>query len=68
MNRDNWDGKGIEDLLIVGDIVHAASGRESFEVVKVSRHSAVLRSVKFGNQVAVPRHQFVEGNFLIRRV
>lgn len=62
---NDWSGKGVDDVLSVGDILRSARSGETFEVTKISRHSAVARSVQWGNQVVIPRHQFIEGDFVV---
>jgi hypothetical protein len=59
-----WTGKGVDDVISADDILRNAHTGETFRVVRVNRHDAVAISNQYGNQVAIPRHQFVEGDFL----
>lgn len=59
-----WAGKGVDEVINVGDALHNPHSGETFRVVKVGRHDAVAHSDQYGNQVAIPRHQFVEGDFV----
>lgn len=59
-----WAGKGVDDIINEGDALRNTHSGETFRVVKVGRHDADAHSDQYGNQVAIPRHQFVEGHFV----
>lgn len=59
-----WAGKGVDQVVNIGDTLQNTHSGETFRVLKVGRHDAVVRSDQHGNQAAIPRHQFVEGDFV----
>ncbi|WP_100514241.1 hypothetical protein [Mycobacteroides abscessus] len=61
--REYWAGKGVDQVVAGGDTVRNTHSGETFRVLQVSRHDAVAISNQYGNQVVIPRHQFVEGDF-----
>lgn len=58
-----WSGKGVDDVISADDTLCNVHSGETFRVVRVGRHDAVAISTQNGNQIAIPRHQFVEGDF-----
>ncbi|QSM87530.1 hypothetical protein I3U44_17015 [Mycobacteroides abscessus subsp. bolletii] len=63
--NDYWAGKGVDQVVAAGDTVRNTHSGETFRVLRVNRHDAVAISNQYGNQVAIPRHQFVEGDFQV---
>lgn len=61
----DWAGNGVDQVVKVGDALRNTHSGETFRVVQVSRHDASAISDQYGNRVAIPRHQFVEGDFQV---
>ncbi|SID36553.1 Uncharacterised protein [Mycobacteroides abscessus subsp. abscessus] len=64
MTVNDWSGKGVDEVVGVGDALLNTHSGETFLVLRVSRHNAVARSDQNNNQVAIPRHQFIDGDFV----
>ncbi|WP_078286399.1 hypothetical protein [Mycobacteroides chelonae] len=62
-HQAQWSGKGVDDVIAADDTLRNVHSGETFRVVRVDRHDAVAVSNQNGHQIAIPRHQFVEGDF-----